>query len=107
MRWLIRLGVLVLAAVGVKTLYERYARQPAPAGSAGASSVVDTAKGAAREVADHAKSALGEVAEHAKSAAGEVAADARARAEEVKQTARDRTTDGTEGVTSGMDPNAN
>jgi hypothetical protein len=89
MRFLIRVVLLVLAAVGIKSLYER----EAVSGTSGSTTVLDSAKDAARGVVDHAKSAAAEVAEHAKSAAGEVAADARARADDVKQAAQDTATE--------------
>ena len=93
MRFLIRVVLLVLAAVGIKSLYERYAKREAVGGTSGNTTVLDSAKDAARGVVDHAKSAAAEVAEHAKSAAGEVAADARARADDVKQAAQDTATE--------------
>jgi hypothetical protein len=93
MRFLIRVAMLVLAAVGIKSLYERYAKRVIVGGTSGSPTVLDSAKDAARGVADHAKSATAEVAQHARTAADEVAADARARAEDVKQAAQDTATE--------------
>src|SRR3954447_3003022 len=82
MRFLIRLGILALAAVGAKSLYERFApkaadlRQPV-------SGVLDTAKGAAREVTDHAKVAASQVVDDAKARAGEVREEARSAVNDV------------------------
>jgi uncharacterized protein YjbJ (UPF0337 family) len=71
MRFLFRLAVLALAAVGAKSLYDRYAPQASDLrGSAG--SVLGSAKDAARSVAGHAKNAAGEVADDARHRAGEV-----------------------------------
>jgi hypothetical protein len=77
MRILIRLAVLALAAVGAKSLYERFAPKAADLREP-VSGVVDTAKSAARDVAGHAKEAASQVAD-----------DARNRANEVKNEARD------------------
>jgi hypothetical protein len=82
---LIRLGILVLAAVGIKYLYERYAKREGNVGTSGGLTVLDSAKDAARDVVDHAKVAASEVADHAKTAASEVVADARARADDVSR----------------------
>lgn len=77
MRFIIRVTTWVLAAVGIKALYERFApkakelRQPA-------SEVIDTAKSSSREVI-----------EHAKAAGSEVLADARQRSAEVRDVASD------------------
>jgi hypothetical protein len=71
MRFLIRLGVLALAAVGAKALYDRFAPKAAelkgPAGN-----VLDTAKSAARDVTQHAKDAASEVADDARKKAADV-----------------------------------
>jgi hypothetical protein len=77
MRFIIRVGTWVLAAVGIKALYDRYAprakelRRPAGA-------VLDTAKHSSREVV-----------EHAKAAGSEILADARERSGEVRDAAAD------------------
>jgi hypothetical protein len=97
MRFLIRITTLALAAVGIKALYERYAKRQAVAGSSGGTTVLDSAKDAAVGVVEHAKSAAVEVAGHAKSAASEVAADARARADDVKHAAHDTASETTSG----------
>jgi hypothetical protein len=71
MRFLIRLVVLGLAAVGAKSLYDQFAPKAAelkgPAGN-----VLDTAKTAARDVTQHAKDAAGEVADDARKKAADV-----------------------------------
>jgi hypothetical protein len=71
MRFLIRLVVLGLAAVGAKSLYDQFAPKAAelkgPAGN-----VLDTAKSAARDVSQHAKDAAGEVADDARRKAADV-----------------------------------
>jgi hypothetical protein len=71
MRFLIRLGVLALAVVGAKALYEQFAPKAAelkgPAGD-----VLGTAKSAARDVTQHAKDAAAEVADDARQKANEV-----------------------------------
>ena len=65
MRFLFRLGVLALAAVGAKTLFDRFAPKAAelrgPAGD-----VLGSAKSAARDVTQHAKDAASEVADDAR-----------------------------------------
>jgi len=71
MRFLLRLGVLALAVVGAKALYEQFAPKAAelrgPAGD-----VLDSAKSAARDVTQHAKDAAAEVADDARQRAGDV-----------------------------------
>jgi hypothetical protein len=83
MRFLFRLGVLALAAVGAKSLYERFAPKAAelrgPAGN-----VLDTAKTAARDVTKHAKDAASEVADDAR----QRAADVRGQASDVAEQAQ-------------------
>jgi len=79
MRFLFRLGVLALAAVGAKTLYERFAPKAAEL------------RGPASDVLGSAKSAARDVSQHAKVAASEVADDARQRASDVKDKAADVT----------------
>ncbi len=66
MRFLLRLGVLVLAVVGAKALYDQFAPKAVqlkgPAGD-----VLDTAKHRrARDVTQHAKDAAAEVADDAR-----------------------------------------
>ena len=56
MRFLFRLGVLALAAVGAKALYDRFAPKAAELARP-ASDVLDTAKEAARGVTEPAKDA--------------------------------------------------
>jgi hypothetical protein len=77
MRILIRLAVLALAAVGAKTLYDRFAPKAADLREP-VSGVLDTAKGAARDVTDHAKVAASQVVDDAKARASEVRDEARA-----------------------------
>jgi hypothetical protein len=71
MRFLFRLVVLALAAVGAKTLYDQFAPKAAelrgPAGG-----VIDSAKSAARDVGQHAKDAASEVADDARQRAADV-----------------------------------
>jgi hypothetical protein len=71
MRFLIRLGVLALAAVGAKSLYDQFAPKAVelkgPAGN-----VLDTARSAARDVTQHAKDAASEVADDARKKAADV-----------------------------------
>jgi hypothetical protein len=79
MRFLFRLVVLGLAAVGAKSLYEKFApkaadmREPVSGvlGSAkeAARGVSETAKGAASQVVDDAKQRAGEVRDQAQQAA--------------------------------------
>jgi hypothetical protein len=72
MRFLFRLGILALAAVGAKTLYERFAPKAAELrGSAG--DMMGSAKSAAQGVTQHAKDAAAEVTGDAKSRASDVA----------------------------------
>jgi uncharacterized protein YjbJ (UPF0337 family) len=71
MRFLIRLAVLALAAVGAKALYDRFAPKAAELREP-VSGVIDTAKGAARDVSGHAKDAASEVVDDAKQRAAEV-----------------------------------
>src|SRR5437588_8176075 len=71
MRFLIRLGVLALAAVGAKTLYDRFAPKAAELREP-VSGVLDTAKEAARDVSGHAKDAASQVVDDAKRRAGDV-----------------------------------
>jgi hypothetical protein len=77
MRFLFRLGLLALAAVGAKALFDRFAPKAAEL------------KGPAGDVLDSAKSAARDVSQHAKDAASEVADDARQQAAIVKEQARD------------------
>jgi hypothetical protein len=75
MRFLFRLVILGLAAVGAKSLYDRFAPQAAGM------------KGSAGDVLGTAKDAVSGVAQHAKDAASEVADDARQRASDVRSQA--------------------
>jgi hypothetical protein len=75
MRFLFRIAVLALAAVGAKSLYDRFAPKAAEL------------RGPASDVFDSAKNAAQDVAKHAQVAASEVADDARARAEDVRKQA--------------------
>lgn len=75
MRFLLRLGVLALAAVGAKTLFDRFAPKAAEL------------RGPAGDVLGSAKSAARDVTQHAKDAAAEVADDARQRATNVRDQA--------------------
>jgi len=63
MRFLFRLGVLALAAVGAKTLYERFAPKAAEL------------RGPASNMLDSAKSAVNGVTQQAKTTAAEVVGD--------------------------------
>lgn len=81
MRFLFRLVVLALAAVGAKTLYDQFAPKAADL------------KGSAGDVLGSAKSAARDVTEHAKDAASEVADDARQRANDVRDQAAAATDD--------------
>jgi hypothetical protein len=76
MRILIRLAVLALAAVGAKSLYERFAPKAADLREP-VSGVIDTAKSAARDVTGHAKVAASQVVDDARTRAGEVRDEAR------------------------------
>jgi len=75
MRFLFRLVVLGLAAVGAKALYDQFAPKAADL------------RGPAGDVLGSAKSAAVGVSQHAKDAAAEVADDARKRAADVKDQA--------------------
>jgi hypothetical protein len=83
MRFLFRLVVLALAAVGAKALYDQFAPKAAelrgPAGN-----VLDTAKTAARDVGQHAKDAATEVAGDARQRAADVRDQASAAAEQAQ-----------------------
>ncbi len=75
LRFAFRLVLLALAAVGAKTLYDRFAPKAAELrGPTGA--VLDSAKGAAQDVTEHARAAAVDVVE-----------DARQRAEDVREQA--------------------
>lgn len=71
MKFLFRLAVLALAAVGAKALYDQFAPKATelrgPAGD-----VLDTAKNAARDVTQHAKDAAAEVADDARQRAADI-----------------------------------
>jgi hypothetical protein len=71
MRFLIRVAVLALAAVGAKTLYDRFAPKAAELREP-VSGVIDTAKDAARDVSSQAKDAASQVVDTAKQRASEV-----------------------------------
>jgi hypothetical protein len=75
MRFLFRLGVLALAVVGAKALFDRFAPKAAEL------------RGPAGDVLDSAKSAARDITQHAKEAATEVAEDARQRADVVRDQA--------------------
>jgi hypothetical protein len=64
MRILIRLAVLALAAVGAKSLYDRFAPRAADVREP-VSGVTDDAKDAARDVTGHAKVAAARVVDDA------------------------------------------
>ncbi len=71
MRFLFRLAVLGLAAVGAKSLYDRFAPKAAELKQP-MSGVLDTAKEAARDVSGHAKEAASQVVDDAKQRANDV-----------------------------------
>jgi hypothetical protein len=75
MRLIIRLAVLALAAVGAKSLYDRFAPQVA-ASREPAAGVLDSAKGAAKSVSNHARSAASDVARDAREQAARVQQEA-------------------------------
>jgi hypothetical protein len=81
MRFLFRLGVLALAAVGAKTLYDRFAPK------------ASELRGSAGDVLGSAKTAARDVSQHAKDAASEVADDAMQRASDVRDQAQDAVSD--------------
>ena len=88
MRFLLRLGVLALAVVGAKSLYDRFAPKAVelrgPAGD-----VLDTAKSAARDVTQHARDAAAGVADDARHRAEEVRDQAVAAADEAQAVVTD------------------
>jgi Sec-independent protein translocase protein TatA len=88
MRFLLRLGVLALAAVGAKALYDQFAPKAAelkgPAGD-----VLGTAKSAARDVTQHAKDAAAEVADDARQKANDVKDQASAAADQAQDIVSD------------------
>jgi uncharacterized protein YjbJ (UPF0337 family) len=86
MRMLIRLAVLALAAVGAKSLYERFAPKAADLREP-VSGVLDTAKSAARDVTGHAKEAASQVVDDARTRASEVRDEARDAADTVSNSA--------------------
>jgi hypothetical protein len=77
MRFLIRVAVLALAAVGAKTLYDRFAPKAAELREP-VSGVIDSAKDAARDVSSQAKDAASQVVDTAKQRASEVREQAEA-----------------------------
>ena len=77
MRFLFRLVVLALAAVGAKALYDQFAPK------------ATELRGPASDVFDSAKDATRGITQHAKDAASEVADDARQRAGSVRDQATD------------------
>src|SRR5260221_5463531 len=97
MRFILRLGVLALAVVGAKALYDRFAPKAAelrgPAGD-----VLDTAKHAARDVTQHAKDAAAEVAVDARQRAGDVRDQAATAADQAQKAMADEPTVATPAV---------
>jgi hypothetical protein len=89
MRWIVRVTTWLLAAIGVRAVYERCsprARQlRSPAGD-----VLDTAKTEAQAVTDHAKAVATELGAHVKTAAGHVVAEARTKADEISGGSEER-----------------
>jgi uncharacterized protein YjbJ (UPF0337 family) len=83
MRFLFRLGVLALAAVGAKALYDRFAPRAAelrgPAGD-----VLGSAKDAARDITRHAGDAVGDVLDDASQRAATVRDEAQAVVEQAQ-----------------------
>ena len=77
MRFLARGVVSVLAAVGIKALYDRLAPK------------VKRLRGPANEVLDSAKTSSREFASHAKTAGSEVLADAKDRSVDLREVATD------------------
>ncbi len=75
MRILIRLALLALAAVGAKSLYDRFAPRAADLREP-VSGVLDTAKEAARDVTGRAKVAAAQVVDDATDAATDAPTDA-------------------------------
>jgi hypothetical protein len=70
-RFVFRITLLALAAVGAKTLYDRLAPKAADLRGP-ASDVLDSAKGAAQDVTHHARAAAADVVDDARKRAGEV-----------------------------------
>ena len=88
MRFLFRLGVLALAVVGAKALYDRsHPRPPSSRGPAG--DVLGSAKSAARDVTQHAKDAAAEVADDARQRADDVTDQASAAADQAQDIVSD------------------
>jgi hypothetical protein len=71
MRFLLRLAVLGLAAVGAKSLYDRFAPKATELKEPMAG-VLGSAKEAARDVSGHAKDAAAQVIDDAEQRAGDV-----------------------------------
>ena len=88
MRFLLRLGVLALAAVGAKTLYDRFAPKAAELRGP-ASDVLGSAKSAALGVTQTAKDAAADVAEDARQRANDVAAQASSAANQAQDVVKD------------------
>ncbi len=88
MRFLFRLVVLALAAVGAKTLYDKLAPHRDEFKRTGAD-FVDRTTSAAREVAGKAQEASQRVASTAQQGAGEVRDTAMQKAQDVKSAAED------------------
>src|ERR1700712_3611890 len=90
MKFLIRLAVLALAAVGAKALYDQFAPKATelrgPAGD-----VLGTAKSAARDVTQHAKDAAAEVADDARQRAADVRDQAASAVDQAQDTVSDDT----------------
>lgn len=91
MRFLLRLGVLALAAVGAKALYDRYAPKAAelrgPAGD-----VLGSAKSAAIGVTQTAKDAAAGVADEARQRASDVRDQASAAVDQAQDVVKDEPT---------------
>ena len=88
MKFLFRLGVLALAAVGAKALYDRFAPKATELRGP-ASDVLDTAKSAARDVTQHAKDAAAEVADDARQKAADVKDQAATAVDQAQQAVSD------------------
>ena len=91
LRFVFRIVLLALAAVGAKTLYDRLAPKAAELRGP-ASDVLDSAKGAAQDVTHHARAAAADVVDDARKRAGEVRDQASSVVEQAQDEERPATT---------------
>jgi hypothetical protein len=91
LRFAFRLVLLALAAVGAKSLYDRFAPKAAELRGP-ASDVLDSAKGAAQDVTQHARAAAVDVVDDARQRAADVRDQASAVVEQAQDDPRNDAT---------------